>query len=194
MSSQRPEPLRAVARRNRDRILEVARDALTASADASLNSIAKKAGVGPGTLYRHFPTRESLVLAVYRHDVEHLAGLAAVLLAAYPPLEALRVWLDRLAHYGRVRRGLADALRGATGDAPTGDPLTGALATLLEACERAGVIRPGITPGDVLLLTGFLWRTAPARAGRLLDIVLDGLHAGAPAEPPPARRSDGETP
>ncbi|GAA1512727.1 TetR/AcrR family transcriptional regulator [Sphaerisporangium rubeum] len=185
MSSQRPEPLRTVARRNRDRILEVARDALAASGDASLNSIARKAGVGPATLYRHFPTRESLMLAVHRQDVEQLVSLATVLLAGHPPLDALRLWLDRLAHYARIKHGVADVLRAATGDPAAGAPLTGALAVLLEACDRAGVIRPGMGPADVLLLTAFLWHPDPPpgrdQARRLLAVTLDGLRAGATA-------------
>ncbi|MFC6087453.1 TetR/AcrR family transcriptional regulator [Sphaerisporangium aureirubrum] len=186
--TERPAPPRSVARRNHDRILEVAREALTVSGDASLNSIAKKAGVGPATLYRHFPTREALVLAVYCHDVQSLADLAPVLLAEHPPLDALRLWFDRLAHYGRVRHGLAGVLREAAGDGPareTHGPLIGALTLLLAACEQAGAVRPGLDPDDVLLLMGFLWRITPdgdrrARATRLLDVVIDGLRAGAP--------------
>jgi AcrR family transcriptional regulator len=169
------DPLRADARQNRDKIIEVARDALAASADASLNSIAKRAGVGAGTLYRHFPTREALVLAVYGYDVQQLAGAAPALLAEHPPLVALRLWLDRLAHYGRIRNGL-----------------TGAMRQLLTACEQAGCIRAGLDPDDVLLLAGFLWRVdegdaAAAKADRLLGLVMDGLRAGAPAAAPRMR-------
>jgi AcrR family transcriptional regulator len=84
------EPLRSNARQNRERILEVAHDALTASSTASLNSIARKAGVGIATLYRHFPSREALVLAVYRHEVQRLVDAAPVLLKTHPPIDALR--------------------------------------------------------------------------------------------------------
>jgi AcrR family transcriptional regulator len=191
--SQRQEPVRADAQQNRDRILAVAREALIAASDASLNSIAKKAGVGPGTLYRHFPNRESLVLAVYRRDVQQLVDYAGALLAEHPPLDALRLWFDRLAHYGRIKQGLADVLHAATSDGLVGEtygPVIGAITQLLRACDAAGAIRPGLDPDDVLLLLSFLWRIAPgpdqeARAGRLLGVVVDGLRAGAPTPPPP---------
>lgn len=188
------EPLRADARKNRDRIIEVARDALAASSDASLNSIAKKAGVGPGTLYRHFPTREALVLAVYRYDVQQLVDAAPALLKEHPPLEALRLWFDRLAYYGKIKHGLADVLHAATSDGLVGEtygPVIGAVTLLLRACEKAGAIRPGLDPDDLLLLMGFLWRIAPgpdaeARAARLLDLVMAGMRADAPAIAPVA--------
>src|SRR5580704_12330249 len=102
------EPLRADAQQNRQRILEAAREAFAASGEASLNSIAKKAGVGPGTLYRHFPSREALVLAVYRYDVQKLADAAAELLSEHEPLRALRLWFDRLAYYGQIKHGLGN--------------------------------------------------------------------------------------
>jgi AcrR family transcriptional regulator len=192
-AAERPESLRADAQQNRDRILEVARDALAVSGDASLNSIAKRAGVGPGTLYRHFPTREALVLAVYRHDVQQLADSAAALLKEHPPLEALRLWLDRLAYYGRIKHGLADVLHAATSDGLVGEtygPVIRAITLLLRACEEAGSVRPGLDPDDVLLLMGFLWRIDAsddwqARASRMLDLVMDGLRTGAPAGPVP---------
>jgi AcrR family transcriptional regulator len=195
---QRPgELLRADAQQNRDRLIEVAREALAASADASLNSIAKRAGVGAGTLYRHLPTREALVLAVYRYDVQQLADAAPALLADHPPLTAMRLWFDRLARDGRINHGLADALQSATTDGPAAEvygPVTGAIAQLLAACEQAGCIRPGLGPDDLLLLLGFLWRAgegdgAAARASRLLGLVMDGLRTGAPATavPRPAR-------
>jgi AcrR family transcriptional regulator len=180
--------MRADARQNRDRILEVARDAFANSGDASLNSIAKKAGVGAGTLYRHFPTREALVLAVYRHDVAQLVEAASRLLAEHPPLTALRLWFDRLAYYGRVKHGVADVLHAITSHDVNGEtygPVIGAVTLLLRACEESGDVRPGLDPDDVLLMLGFLWRIDPgddgqARAARMLDLVVDGLRAGAP--------------
>jgi AcrR family transcriptional regulator len=192
MAGQLHEALRADAQQNRVRILEVAREALAASGDASLNSIAKKARVGPGTLYRHFPNREALVFAVYRYDVEQLAHAAPKLLADHPPIEALRLWLDRLAHYGRIKHGLADVLNAATSDGLAGEtyePVIGAITLLLTACERNGSIGQGHDPDDVLLILGFLWRIDPgpgaeARAARLLDLVMQGLRAGAPARRP----------
>jgi AcrR family transcriptional regulator len=157
MERRPAEPLRSNARQNRERILEVAHDALTASSTASLNPIAKKAGVGIATLYRHFASREALVLAVYRHEV---------LLKTLPPIDALRQWMDRLAHYGMTKAGLADALSTATTSQPglaaeTYGPVIGALSMLLQANEQAGTIRAGLDPDDVLLIMGFLWRIDP---------------------------------
>ncbi|MFZ0048599.1 MAG: TetR/AcrR family transcriptional regulator [Streptosporangiaceae bacterium] len=195
MAEPRHEPLRADAQQNRERILEAARVALAASGEASLNSIAKRAGVGPGTLYRHFPSREALILAVYRYDVQQLADAAPDLLAHHPPIEALRLWSDRLANYGLIKHGLAGALDAASSDGLAGetyDPVVGAIRLLLTACEQDGSMRPGHHPDDVLLLLAFLWRIdrgpgASARTARLLDIVISGLCAGAAAPERPAR-------
>jgi AcrR family transcriptional regulator len=197
MDESQHEPLRADAQHNRDRILEAARDAFTASGDASLNSIAKKAGVGPGTLYRHFPNREALVLAVYRHDVQQLVDAAPALLEQHPPWQALRLWFDRLAYYGRIKHGLADVLHSITSDDLVGEtygPVVAAITLLLRACEEAGDIRPAVDPDDVLLMLGFLWRLDPsddseARASRMLDLVMDGLRAGKPRRPNRASQS-----
>jgi len=186
---------RADALYNRDRILAIAREALAASGDASLNSIAKQAGVGPGTLYRHFPSRTGLVLAVYSRDVQQLVDAAPALLKEHPPAAALRLWFDRLAHYGRIKHGLAGALHAATSDGLAGEtygPVIGAITLLLRACEEDGSVRPGLDPDEILLLLGFLWRIDNSRdwevhAARLLDIVLDGLQAGAPAAGRPAK-------
>jgi AcrR family transcriptional regulator len=187
------EELRSDAQENRRRILEVALEALTTSGDVSLNQIAKKAGVGPGTLYRHFPTREALVLEVYRYEVGQLAASAPALLEELGPVGALRAWFDRLAHYGMTKAGLGDALNAAASSrdalaAETYGPVIGALTLLLRANDAAGTVRPGLDPDDVLLILGFLWRIDPtsdwrAQADRLLDILVDGLRAGAPVPP-----------
>jgi AcrR family transcriptional regulator len=177
------EAMRADAQQNRTRILAVAHDALAQSADASLNSIAKAAGVGAGTLYRHFPTREALVLAVYRYDVDQLVDSVPSLLAAQPPLDALRTWIERLALCVQIKHGLGDALDAATKNEIVRDtyqPVIDAIAELLHACEDVGVVREGVDADDVLLLAGSLWRIEPgpraeARAGRVLDLLIDGL-------------------
>jgi len=114
MAQRQTEPLRSDAQLNRDRILAVALEALTASTTASLNSIAQQAGVGIGTLYRHFPTREALVLEVYRNEVQNVVNAAPELLATMPPFDALRAWMELVAHYGMAKAGLADALSNAT--------------------------------------------------------------------------------
>jgi len=190
MAHRQTEPLRADAQQNRARILAVAVEAFTESSTASLNSIAKKAGVGIGTLYRHFSTREALVLEVYRHEVQQLVEAAPVLLATMPPLDALRAWLDRAAHYGMTKAGLADAFSTMTTSheglaAETYGLVLGALSLLLHANEQAGSIRAGLDPADVLVLMSFLWRIEPigdwrSRSDRLLDLFMDGLRAGAP--------------
>jgi AcrR family transcriptional regulator len=169
LESERNEPVRADARRNRARIIEVAQDAFTTSGDVSLNSIAKKAGVGPGTLYRHFPTREALILAVYRHEVEQLAAYAPELLKEHPPLEALRLWWDRLAYYGRIKHGLSDVLHALTDDGLAGEtygPIIGAVTVLLRACEENGSIPAGRRPGRRAADAGLPVADRPRRRGR----------------------------
>ena len=190
MRQKRDEPLRSDAQRNRERILDVALEALTESSDASLTSIAKKAGVGQGTFYRHFPNREALVLEVYRYEVQQVVDTASRLLETRPPDQALREWLDRLAQYAMTKAGLADAMRKAATShgslaGLTHGPLTSTVATLLKANEDAGTIRPGLDTDDVLLAIAGLWQIDPngdwrSRAGRLLDLVMDGLRTGAP--------------
>ncbi|ARF58819.1 TetR/AcrR family transcriptional regulator [Streptomyces gilvosporeus] len=190
MQPKKDAPLRSDAQRNRERILEVALEELTRSADAPLSAIAKKAGVGQGTFYRNFPNRESLVLEVYRHEVQQVSASAAQLLAHRAPDQALRAWMDRLAQYAMAKAGLADAMRkaastqGSLAGLARGS-LTSALALLLAANEEAGTIRPGVTPDDFLLAIAGLWQIDPhtdwhSRANRLLDLVMDGLRAGAP--------------
>lgn len=183
-------PLRSDAQRNRERILEVALTELTAACDTPLSVIAKKAGVGQGTFYRNFPHREALVLEVYRYEVQQVADCAAQLLCTRTPDQALRDWMSRLAQYAMAKAGLADAIRKATSAqgslAGIGHgPVTEAITLLLKANEEAGTIRPGVTPDDFFLAIAGLWQIDPrsdwqARAGRLMDLVMDGLRAGAP--------------
>jgi AcrR family transcriptional regulator len=179
------DTLRSDARANRERILEIARNAFSKAPDASLNSISKAAGVGAGTLYRHFPTREALILAVYRKEIEALVALAPTLTAQHPPLEAFQLWCGRLAQYGRIKHGLADVLHAALTDRDHQDaygPMVAAVDHLLRTCERSGDVLPGADAEDVLLLLGFLWRIRPGKAGaaqakRLLALVFRGLGA-----------------
>ena len=185
MPDPKPATMRIDAQQNRAHILEVAHELLAASNDASLNSIAKEAGVGAGTLYRHFPNREALILAVYRHDVERLVDAAPKLLAERPPLAALTVWFERLSSYIRLKHGLGDALHAATKEAivdETYAPVVDAIGLMLAAGEADGTIRPGLDPADVLLLMGSLWRTpettdGQAQIARLLDIISRGLQS-----------------
>ncbi|MDF3299372.1 TetR/AcrR family transcriptional regulator [Streptomyces tropicalis] len=188
-------PLRSDAQRNRERILEVALAELTRSADTPLSVIAKKAGVGQGTFYRNFPHREALVLEIYRHEMHQVADSASQLLESREPDRALREWMDRLAQFAMAKAGLADALRQATGAPggpakPSNSPVTAAAELLLRANEAAGTIRPGVTADDFVLAIAGLWQIDPhgdwqPRAGRLLDLVMDGLRAGAPGQADP---------
>jgi AcrR family transcriptional regulator len=179
-------PQRADARRNRDRLLEVAVRAFsTDGPDVSLDAIAKEAGVGIGTLYRHFPTREALVEAAYRSELDRLCESAPELLKTAPADVALRTWMDRFVDYLTTKRGMAGALRAviASGGNPfahSRDRLLAAVTTLLEAGAAAGTIRTDVPAADVL--TGLSGVTLAAgdpaqrdQAGRLLDLMMDGL-------------------
>lgn len=181
-----PRPLRADARRNRDRLLEAAVRAFAQGAPGvTLDSIAKEAGVGIGTLYRHFPTREALVDAAYRNELARLCDAAAELLDRLPPDEALRAWMDRFVDYTATKRGMSDALRAviASGGNPYAESRRGLLAAitmLLEAGGEAGAVRTDIAPADVLASMSGISLAAgePAKrdqAGRLLDLLMDGL-------------------
>jgi AcrR family transcriptional regulator len=173
--------VRSDARENRARILEAARQAFAESGDTSMNQIAQRAGVGPGTLYRNFPTRETLVLAVYQHEVNQLIDSVPELLATLPPLEALRRWTTDLVGAMRKKHGLGDALSPGAHQAITEQsygPVIAAITQLLDAGKRDGTIRADADPGDFLQLTGALWRAASGpedRSQPMLALILDGL-------------------
>ena len=183
MSQPTTGPVRAHALRNREHILKVASEAFAESGTTSLNAIAKRAGVGAGTLYRHFPTREDLILAVYQRDVQRLVDSVPDILAEHPPLDSFRIWFLTLADYIRVKHGLGDALYTAAAQDVVNEayaPVIAAVTVLLQACASDGSLRDGLDPDDVLLLMGFLWRTPVTEAGReqarrMLDLVIDGL-------------------
>jgi len=179
------EGLRADARANRDRILEAAREAFTANPDASLNSIAKAAGVGAGTLYRHFPSREALLAGVYRAEIDALAALAPALLQEHPPYEALRRWCERFAQAGNVKQGVTDTLHAAVSDQEIQDTyriLVDAVRRLMEACEKAAETSPDASPEDVLVLLSSVLRIPPTPGGkkqvaRIVGLILRALKA-----------------
>jgi AcrR family transcriptional regulator len=183
VAENRTHAMRADAQLNRERILAVSYDAFADDPKVSLNAIAKLAGVGPGTLYRHFPTREDLILAVYRQEIQSLVEAAPAILDEHAPVDALRVWFLRLADLVRVKHGLGEALQTAAAQDVVDEtyaPVTRAIGVLLEACERAGEVRTGLEPADVLLMMGFLWRVGPGDAGeeqarRVLDLAIRGL-------------------
>ena len=180
--------MRADAQRNREKLLVAAVDAFTREGpDVTLESVAKAAGVGIGTLYRHFPTRESLVEAAYRNELSRLCDAAPELAGTLPPDRALRAWMDRFLDYMTTKHGMADALRAviASGGNPyahSRDRMITALGGLLTAGVSAGVIRPDVAVDDVLVaLSGVTLAAGKpdqrAQAGRLLDLLLDGLRA-----------------
>ena len=176
-------PSRKDARTNRERILTAARSAFAASTSASLSAIARQAGVGIGTLYRHFPSREALIVELYRHEIQHLIDLAPALLETNQPLEALRLWFGEVARYGQLKFGAAEVIHAATSgglDDEYYEPFVRAIAVLLEAGAADGTLKSGLDPEDVLLQLSVLWRIDPARGGearaaRILDLIVDGL-------------------
>jgi AcrR family transcriptional regulator len=181
-----PRPLRADAQRNRDRLLDTAVRAFSAEGpDVTLDAIAKDAGVGIGTLYRHFPSREALIEAAYRNELDRLCDAAAELLQTMPPDDATRTWMDRFVDYMRTKRGMADALRAliASGTNPYAHSrgrLTAAITSLLRAGAAAGTVRPDVEPDDVLVSLNGVSLAAGEQAQRdqahrLLNLLMDGL-------------------
>ncbi|MFE2644216.1 TetR/AcrR family transcriptional regulator [Streptomyces nigra] len=175
--------VRSDARENRARILAAAREALGEDGATSMNQIAQRAGVGPGTLYRNFPTREALVLAVYQDEVTRITGTVPDLLGELPPLEALRTWTLDLVEAMRRKHGLGEALSPSAHQAMSEQsygPVITAITELLDAGKKDGSIRADAEPGDLLQLTAALWRAAAVpedRAPRMLALILDGLRA-----------------
>ena len=171
---------------NRERIVAAARAALAGSNGAigelSLHLVAKAAGVGQGTLYRHFPSREHLLAEVYRQEMGDLADAVPPLLARYPPLEALTHWLDRLIEYARVKRGVMAAIEASAWQdlyADNHGRLDEALTEVLAQGKAAGEVRGDIDAADVILLLGALSRVPEAewdaRARTLVAVIVDGL-------------------
>ncbi|TWE23154.1 TetR/AcrR family transcriptional regulator [Prauserella muralis] len=184
-----PRRLRADAQRNIDSLLEAAKAVFgTAGVDAPVKEIADRAGVGVGTLYRHFPQRSDLVKAVFQREVDACADEAAALAAAHGPERALEKWLDRYVEFLATKRGLAAALH--SGD-PAFDALPGyflqrlgpALGSLLDAAAAAGAIRGDVGAEDLLYAVSTLCRPVsgkgPAYSRRMIALLVDGLRYGA---------------
>lgn len=179
---------RADAVRNRERVLEAAKAVFSAGgADASLEAVARRAGVGIGTLYRHFPTREALYEAVYRREVEQLGDLAEQLKNEAKPVEALRRWLRSNVEFVATKKGMSAALALAAHGSPelhsyTFGRLTKAVGALLDRAVASGEIRPDVSPEDLLrVLVGMCymhdqpgWQSTVLR---LLDVFVDGLRS-----------------
>ena len=177
-------PLRADARRNHDKLVAVAREVfMEHGPEAPLDEIARRAAVGPGTLYRHFPTRDALVAAVYRDDVECIATRADELAAQLPPFEALAAWLGEQVAYAAHKHGLGGALKTMlANDSVTldycRDTIGVAIRKLLDRARDAGEVRDDIDPSMLLRLVhgiGVASEREPASASPMLAIVLDGI-------------------
>lgn len=188
---------RADAQRNRERLIEAAKAAFADKGpDASLEEIARRAGVGIGTLYRHFPTRDAILEAVYRREFDQLAEAAARLLDSPDPGAALREWMVLFVDYIATKKLVAPALGAALGAisasyAASGLTVTEGMIRLVRRAAEHGGIRADVDPEDILrALVGFTYgNTGPtwqASALRLIDILMDGLRAQAAAPPTPA--------
>jgi AcrR family transcriptional regulator len=188
LSSQKvnkPKGLRADAQRNVDELLKAALVIFTTlGVDAPVREIAVKAGVGVGTLYRHFPQRSDLIVAVFRNQVDACAASAAILAEEHKPHEALKLWMQRYADFIVTKRGLATALH-------SGDPafsvlpayfdqhLRPALQALLDAAIKTGEVRSDIDPNDLLRAVASLCMSAQDgqfdAARRMVALLADGL-------------------
>jgi len=184
-----PRKPRADGQRNRERLLEVAKAAFAeAGPDINLDEIARRAGVGIGTLYRHFPTRDAIVEAVYRREVAQLADAATRLLDERPPAAALHEWMRLFVDYIATKKVIASALGSIAGGvselyAASGVRINAATGLLVTRAAAAGEIRADADPADILrALVGFTYfNTSPgweASAHRLIDLLMDGLRSG----------------
>ncbi len=189
MTGKRPQPKprrpRADAQRNHERILEVAKEAFTRQGvNISLDDVAKQAGVGPGTLYRHFPTRDALLAAVYQTEVERLAAAEAKFAATMTPIEALRAWMLLFVDYIAAKQIIAPALNTMVGGpsklfAKSGDLIKDAIQNLVDRAIKSGEVRPDLVPLDLLralvgvsnVASGPEW---PKSAKRLVEILILG--------------------
>jgi AcrR family transcriptional regulator len=181
--------LRRDAQQNRDEILTAAVRALSRDANASLEGIAKAAGVGIGTLYRHYPTREALVEAAYRTRIRKLCDAAPALLEQHRPDEALARFLDRFIDDMLTKRGMIEAMLAvvAGGGTPLNQSLamiSAAVAPIIDAGKAEGLLRDDVTVDDFITIKGAVVFAGPAKARRLAAILLDGLrYRGAAPEP-----------
>jgi AcrR family transcriptional regulator len=178
--------LRADAERNRARLLDAARAAFAAGqVPVTLEQIAKDADVGIGTLYRHFPTREALVEALYRRELADLCASAGDLLAVYTPERAMRAWMDRFADYVCAKREMADTLRivlasGAVAVSQAREQLTAAVTTILDAGVAAGTLRADVRPEDVVATIVGMFTATSLDGGReqlerMFDLLMDAI-------------------
>jgi AcrR family transcriptional regulator len=185
--STRPPRLRADAARNRQRLIDTAKRLFAADGDAGPEAIARAAGVGVGTLYRHFPDREALAAAVYEDELDRVARAAGELLAAHPPRQALRAWMDRFADRLATKRDMAEAMRslvnsGAVTAQGTRTRLAEAAREILAAGAADGSLRADVSADDLVVLLLGICLSCPEpeqrdQAGRLMELLLTGIDA-----------------
>jgi len=184
-TSRRP---RSDAARNRERLIEAASAAFaTGAKEVSLEAIARDAGVGIGTLYRHFPTRDALVEAVHRDGLATVLARADELLAAHDPATALRLWMDDYAQFVTRKRGMAESLRalsqaGVIAASDTHTRIADTVQKLLDAGARAGTLRSDLQAQDVANTLVGVFLASPdlprsEQTGRMLDLVFAGIRA-----------------
>jgi AcrR family transcriptional regulator len=190
---------RADAERNRARLLDAAKAAFSSGQTPTLEQIARAAGVGIGTLYRHFPTREALVEALYRKELADLCGAADELLESRAPERALRAWMDVFANYVAAKREMADALRavfaaGSVTVSQAREELTVAVRTILDAGVADGTLRDDVRPEDIVaLIVGAFTATSlvggQEQRARMFDLLVDAVRGPGPASPGPTPRA-----
>ncbi|WP_179377494.1 TetR/AcrR family transcriptional regulator [Rhodococcus sp. ACS1] len=176
---------RADGQRNRARLLEVALHLFVERGpDVPFTELAKEAGVGVGTVYRHFPTREALIEAAYRSELDAVCAAAGELLEQVPPRDALRIWMDRFVDYWATKIGLAEAIRavvaaGGNPFAQSRERLNDAVGALLSATAAAGVTRSEVEPDDVVVSLSGIAMIASVldrdQLGRVLDLLYEGI-------------------
>lgn len=194
-STSSSRALRADATRNHERLLDAAAVVFAAKgAEVPLEEVARAAGVGIGTLYRHFPTRDSLIEAVYRHEVDVLCERADALLATLPPDQALATWLQLFVGHVARKRGMATALKSMLGAGATSffdqsrARAVAAATKLLDAGVAAGTVRADIQGADLLRAVGGICMSTDQERSessqRLVGLLFDGLRHGAPGRAP----------
>ena len=190
---------RADAQRNRERILEVAKEAFgRAGGEVSMDDVGKRAGVGAGTLYRHFPTRGALLETVYRTEVEKLAAAQREYTKAMPPVEALRVWLCLFVDYIATKQIIVGALNALMTDTgklyeASGAQITGAINALVQRAVESGDVQSDLDPVDFLRALVGVFNVAgapdwPRRAKKLVDILIAGSRL--PKGPSPSGKQE----
>jgi AcrR family transcriptional regulator len=194
--SEEDRPKRADARRNRERLVAAAREVFAEQgAGASMEAIAKKAGVGVGTLYRHFPNRLDVVEAVYQTDVEQLRATAERVVAELAPADAVGAFFEAFLRYAETKQALLTELHQAFEKKPelrsaARELIESSFGLVIDRAKEAGVIRSDVDGSDVMQLVTPVCTNAgipPEQAARLLGMILDGVRAGAANDSTPRR-------